>query len=139
MNLVEYYNSNITAIYQRVIALYNKGQPAYESSVDVPKLSLIPVPKNEKGKVKLNRAVYLWTIDCIRQLEAVINDLVAVYNDSGIIDYNIGDTPDIKLWLPERLAIDDTYIAKLSDDFEECKKLLDQLDKNLQPFLAGMN
>lgn len=136
MNLVEYYNSNITAIYQRVIALYNKGQPAYESSVDVPKLSLIPVP--EPGD-KLNRAVYLWTIDCIRQLEAVINDLVAVYNDSGIIDYEIGDTPDIKLWLPERLAIDDTYIAKLSDDFDDCKKLLDQLDKNLQPFLAGMN
>lgn len=133
MNLVEYYNSNITAIYQRVIALYNKGQPAYESSVDVPKLSLIPVP--EPGD-KLNRAVYLWTIDCIRQLEAVINDLVAVYNDSGIIDYEVGDTPDIKLWLPERLVIDDIYIAKLADDFGDCKKLLDQLDKNLQPFLT---
>ena len=136
MNLVEYYNDNITAIYQRVIVLYNKGQPAYEVSVDVPELSLVPVPKPGD---KLNWAVYLWTIDCIRQLEAVINDLVTVYNDSGIIDYNIGDTPDIKLWLPERLAIDDPYIAKLSDDFEECKKLLDQLEKNLQPFLAGMN
>lgn len=136
MNLVEYYNDNITAIYQRVIELYNKGQPAYEFSVDVPELSLIPVP--EPGD-KLNRAVYLWTIDCIRQLEAVINDLVAVYNESGIIDYEVGDTPDIKLWLPERLVIDDTYIAKLSDDFDDCKKLLDQLDKNLQPFLVGMN
>lgn len=135
MNLVEYYNDNITAIYQRVIALYNKGQPAYESEVDVPKLILIPVPKPGD---KLNRAVYLWTIDCIRQLEAVINDLVAVYNDSGIIDYEVGDTPDIKLWLPERLAIDDTYIAKLSDDFEVCNKALDGLDKNLQPFLAGV-
>lgn len=132
MNLVEYYNENITAIYQRVLALYNRGQPAYESDVDVPKLSLVPVPTGDK----LNRAVYLWTIDCIRQLEAVINDLVAVYNDSGIIDYEIGDTPDIKLWLPERLDIDDTYIAKLSDDFEDCKKLLDQLEKNLQPFLT---
>lgn len=133
MNLVKYYNDNITAIYQRVIALYNKGQPAYESSVDVPKLSLIPAPKPSD---KLNRAVYLWTIDCIRQLEAVINDLVAVYNGSGIVDYEVGDTPDIKLWLPERLVIDDTYIAKLSDNFEDCKKLLDQLDKNLQPFLT---
>lgn len=133
MNLVEYYNSNITAIYQRVIALYNKGQPAYEVSVDVPNLSLIPVPQSGG---KLNRAVYLWTIDSIRQLEAVINDLVAVYNDSGIIDYEVGDTPDIKLWLPERLVIDSIYIAKLSDDFDDCKKLLDQLDKNLQPFLT---
>ena len=136
MNLVEYYNDNITAIYQRVIALYNKGQPAYESSVDVPELSLVPVPNPDD---KLNRAVYLWTIDCIRQLEAVINDLVAVYNDSGIVDYEVGDTPNIKLWLPERLVIDDIYSAKLSDDFENCRKLLDQLDKNLQPFLAGMN
>lgn len=133
MNLVEYYNSNITAIYQRVIALYNKGQPAYEVSVDVPNLSLIPVPQSGG---KLNRAVYLWTIDSIRQLEAVINDLVAVYNDSGIIDYEVGDTPDIKLWLPERLVIDGIYIAKLSDDFDDCKKLLDQLDKDLQPFLT---
>ena len=136
MNVVKYYNDNITAIYQRVIALYNKGQPAYEYSVDVPELSLVPVPKPDD---KLNRAVYLWTIDCIRQLEAVINDLVAVYNDSGIVDYEVGDTPDIKLWLPERLVVDDTYIAKLSDDLDDCKKLLDQLDKNLQPFLVGMN
>lgn len=136
MNLVKYYNDNITAIYQRVIALYNKGQPAYETSVDVPELSLVPVPKPDD---KLNRAVYLWTIDCIRQLEAAINDLVAVYNDSGIVDYEVGDTPDIKLWLPERLVIDDIYIAKLSDNFEDCGKLLDQLDKNLQPFLVGMN
>lgn len=135
MNLVEYYNSNITAIYQRVIALYNKGQPAYESSVDVPKLSLIPVPKPGD---KLNRAVYLWTIDCIKQLEAVVNVLIDVYNDNGVIDYDVGDTPDIELWLPERLVIDDLYIAKLSDDFEACNKALDGLDKNLQPFLAGV-
>lgn len=139
MNLVKYYNDSITAIYQRVIALYNKGQPAYESEVDVPKLSLIPVPKPKKGqKIKLNRAIYLWTIDCIRQLEQVMNGLIGVYNDSGIIDYDVGDTPDIQLWLPERLVIDDTYIAKLSDDFTECNKLLDKLDKYLQPFLVGM-
>lgn len=135
MNLVEYYNSNITAIYQRVIALYNKGQPAYEADVATPKLELIPVPKPGD---KLNRAVYLWTIDCIKQLEAVVNALIDVYNDNKIIDYDVGDTPDIELWLPERLVIDDLYIAKLSDDFEACNKALDGLDKNLQPFLAGV-
>lgn len=134
MNLVKYYNDSISAIYQRVLALYNRGQPAYESDVDVPKLSLVPVPTGDK----LNRAVYLWTIDCIRQLEAVINGLVDVFNDYGIIDYELGDTPEIELWLPERLVIDDIYIAKLSDNFEICNKTLDGLDKNLQPFLAGM-
>lgn len=135
MNLVEYYNDNITAIYQRVIALYNKGQPAYEADVAAPKLELIPVPKPGD---KLNRAVYLWTIDCIKQLEAVVNALIGVYNDNGVIDYDVGDTPDVELWLPERLVIDDLYIAKLSDDFEACNKALDGLDKNLQPFLAGV-
>ena len=133
MNLVKYYNDNITAIYQRVLALYNKGQPAYEADVATPKLELIPVPKPGD---KLNRAVYLWTIDCIKQLEAVVNALIDVYNDNGVIDYEVGDTPDVELWLPERLVIDDLYIAKLSDDFEDCKKLLDQLEKNLQPFLT---
>ena len=136
MNLVKYYNDNITAIYQRVIALYNKGQPAYEADVATPKLELIPVPKPGD---KLNRAVYLWTINCIKQLEAVVNALINVYNNNGVIDYDVGDTPDVELWLPERLVIDDLYIAKLSDDFDDCKKLLDQLDKNLQPFLVGMN
>ena len=135
MNLVEYYNENITAIYQRVIALYNKGQPAYEADVATPKLELIPVPKPGD---KLNRSVYLWTIDCIKQLEAVVNALIDVYNDNGVIDYDVGDTPDVELWLPERLAIDDLYIAKLSDNFEACNKALDGLDKNLQPFLAGV-
>lgn len=133
MNLVKYYNDNITAIYQRVLALYNKGQPAYEADVATPKLELIPVPKPGD---KLNRAVYLWTIDCIKQLEAVVNALIDVYNDNGVIDYDVGDTPDVELWLPERLVIDDLYIAKLSDDFDDCKKLLDQLEKNLQPFLT---
>ena len=133
MNLVKNYNDNIQSIYNRVLALYNKGQPAYEADVETPKLELIPVPKPGD---KLNRAVYLWTIDCIKQLEAVVNALIDVYNDNGVIDYEVGDTPDVELWLPERLVIDDLYIAKLSDDFEDCKKLLDQLEKNLQPFLT---
>lgn len=135
MNLIKYYNDNIQSIYNRVLALYNKGQPAYEADVAMPKLELIPVPKPGD---KLNRAVYLWTIDCIKQLEAVVNALIDVYNDNGVIDYDVGDTPDVELWLPERLAIDDLYIAKLSDDFEACNKALDGLDKNLQPFLAGV-
>lgn len=135
MNLVKYYSDSIQSIYNRVLALYNKGQPAYEADVSVPKLELIPVPKPGD---KLNRAVYLWTIDCIKQLEAVVNELIGVYNDNGIIDYDVGDTPDVELWLPERLVIDNIYIAKLSDDFEACNKALDGLDKNLQPFLAGV-
>ncbi|WHO84891.1 hypothetical protein [Limosilactobacillus oris] len=135
MNLVKYYNDSIQAIYQRVGALYARGQPAYDGDVEVPELKLVPVP--QPGD-KLNRAVYLWTLDCIKQLQAVMNGLIDVYNDAGIIDYDTGDTPELKLWLPERLVIDNIYIAKLADNFEECNKVLDGLDKNLQPFLAGM-
>lgn len=135
MNLVKYYNDSIQAIYQRVGALYARGQPAYDGDVEVPELKLVPVP--QPGD-KLNRAVYLWTLDCIKQLQAVMNGLIDVYNDAGIIDYDTGDTPELKLWMPERLVIDNIYIAKLADNFEECNKVLDGLDKNLQPFLAGM-
>ena len=135
MNLVKYYNDNIQSIYNEIDSLYKQGQAAYEGAVDVPKLKLLPVP--QPGD-KLNRAVYLWTIDCIKQLEAEVNGVIDVYNDNGIIDYDTGETPEIELWLPHRLVIDDIYIAKLSDDFEKCKKLLNQLNKNLQPFLVGM-
>ncbi len=135
MNLVKYYNDNIQSIYNEIDSLYKQGQAAYEGAVDVPKLKLLPVP--QPGD-KLNRAVYLWTIDCIKQLEAVMNGVIDVYNDNGIIDYDTGETPEIELWLLHRLVIDDIYIAKLSDDFEKCKKLLNQLNKNLQPFLVGM-
>lgn len=135
MNLINYYNSNIQSIYNEIADLYKRGQIAYEGGIDIPKLKMVPVPQPCK---KLNRAVYLWTRECIRQLEMVINDLVGVYNNNGIIDYNTGETSTIRLWIPDSLCIDDLYIAKLSDDFEKCKKLLDQLNKNLQPFLVGM-
>lgn len=135
MNLVKYYNDNIQSIYNEIDSLYKQGQAAYEDAVDVPNLKLLPVPQTGD---KLNRAVYLWTIDCIKQLEAVMNGVIDVYNDNGIIDYDTGEIPEIELWLPHRLVIDDIYIAKLSDDFEKCKKLLNQLNKNLQPFLVGM-
>lgn len=118
MNLVKYYNDNIQSIYNEIDSLYKQGQAAYEGAVDVPNLKLLPVP--QPGD-KLNRAVYLWTIDCIKQLEAVMNGVIDVYNDNGIIDYDTGETPEIELWLPHRLVIDDIYIAKLSDDFENVK------------------
>lgn len=135
MNLINFYNSNIQSIYSEIVDLYRRGQIAYEGDVDIPELKLVPTPQPCK---KTNRAVYLWTRECIRQLEMVMNDLIGVYNDNGIINYDTGETSTIRLWMPDSLAIDDPYIAKLSDDFEKCKKLLDQLNKNLQPFLVGM-
>ena len=134
MNLVKYYNDNIQSIYSRIEALYQQGQQAFDNSIEVPKLKLLPAPKNTQ---KLNRAVYLWTLDCIKQLQEVMNTLIGVYNDAGVIDYDVGDTEELTLWLPERLAIDDPYIAKLADDFDVCNKVLDNLLKYLQSYTTG--
>ena len=137
MNLVKYYNDNISSIYSRIQTLYQQGQQAFDSSIEVPKLNLLSVPKSNSGEIKLNRAVYLWTLDCIKQLQEVINDLIVVYNDAGVIDYDAGDTEELTLWIPERLAVDDIYIAKLSDNFEQCNKVLDNLLKYLQSYTTG--
>lgn len=133
MNLVDTYNSNITSIYQRIISLYNKASPYFDSEVEVPELKLVPLNNPSK---KLNLVVFLWTIDCIKQLERAVNNLIKTYNDSLIINYQVGETPDIVLWLPECLAVDDDYNTKLSGDFEKCNKALDQLETNLEPFLV---
>lgn len=137
MNLVKYYNDNISSIYSRIQTLYQQGQQAFDSSIEVPKLKLLSVPKSNSGEIKLNRAVYLWTLDCIKQLQEAINDLIVVYNDAGVIDYDAGDTEELTLWIPERLAVDDIYIAKLSDNFEQCNKVLDNLLKYLQSYTTG--
>lgn len=137
MNLVKYYNDNISSIYSRIQTLYQQGQQAFDSSIEVPELKLLSVPKSNSGEIKLNRAVYLWTLDCIKQLQEVINDLIVVYNDAGVIDYDAGDTEELTLWIPERLAVDDIYIAKLSDNFEQCNKVLDNLLKYLQSYTTG--
>lgn len=137
MNLVKYYNDNISSIYSRIQTLYQQGQQAFDSSIEVPKLKLLSVPKSNSGEIKLNRSVYLWTLDYIKQLQEVMNDLIVVYNDAGVIDYDAGDTEELTLWIPERLAVDDIYIAKLSDNFEQCNKVLDNLLKYLQSYTTG--
>lgn len=131
MDLAQTYQTNIRSIYDRVLVMYQRGQPFYETDVTVPKLTPLP-PTTEV----MNRAFYLWTLQCIRQLQGVINALIKVYNDNGIIDYEVGDTPTISLWLPRRLKIDDFYVQQLAADFKQCNDLLDQLNEYLQPFLV---
>ena len=131
MDLAQTYQTNIRSIYDRVLVMYQRGQPFYETDVTVPKLTPLPPPTEV-----MNRAFYLWTLKCIHQLQDVINALIKVYNDNGIIDYEVGDTPTISLWLPRRLKIDDFYTQQLAADFKQCNDLLDQLNEYLQPFLV---
>lgn len=132
MDLAQTYQTNIRSIYDRVLVMYQRGQPFYETDVTVPKLTPLPPPTEV-----MNRAFYLWTLQCIHQLQDVMNVLIKLYNDTGIIDYDIGDTPLLDLWLPRRLKIDDVYVSKLANDFKECNEVLDHLDQCLQPFLVN--
>ena len=132
MDLAQTYQTNIRSIYDRVLVMYQRGQPFNERDVTVPKLTPLPPPTEV-----MNRACYLLTFECIGQLQDVINILIKLYNDTGIIDYDVGDTPLLDLWLPRRLKIDDVYVSKLANDFKECNEVLDHLDQYLQPFLVN--
>lgn len=129
MNLIENYQTNIRSIYQRITDLYNKGQPFFDDDVKVPQLTVDDPPE----KI-MNRALYLWTIRCIQDLQTAMNEIVGLYNGAGIIDYDVGDTELVKLWLPDSLLLNDDYFNRLANDWKQCNEVLDKLDKILQTF-----
>ena len=132
MDLIHLYQTNIQQIYGRIKQLYSQSAIVIDQDYDTPSLTLLPFSGD-----KLNRQAYLWTLQCIDQLETTVNELVTAFNNNEIIDYDVGDTIQLKLWKPESLVIDNTYLTNLKNDFSECNKLIDQLTTYLQPFLAG--
>lgn len=132
MDLVATYQSNIQNIYNRIKDLYSKASPYFDQDVQLPGLQVV---KLNNPTDLLNRAVYQWTISCIRQLQMVMNNVIRDFNDNDIIDEDIGDTPELKLWLPERLVVDDIYMLKLQNNFDECNELLDKLNSYTLEFM----
>lgn len=124
MGLISYYQTNIQQIYNRIKDLYSEASPFFDAEVPPPDLNLTKL-NNSTGN--LNRTFYDWTIDCIKQLQTVMNTVVSDFNANGIVDEDIGDTPMLKLWLPERLAVDEVYTMKLKNDFDECNRIIDNL------------
>lgn len=121
------YVSNIQAIYNRVKKLHQNVHSIFMD--DGESLSLtISSPQNS---VRLNRTVYLWTIESIKHLQAVMNQVVDLCDQYGLTD----DANSIKLWLPQRLTIDDIYTQKLKNNFDICNKLLDKLEQHLKDFV----
>lgn len=121
------YVSNIQAIYNRVKKLHQNVHSIFMD--DGESLSLtISAPQNS---VRLNRTVYLWTIESIKHLQAVMNQVVDLCDQYGLTD----DANSIKLWLPQRLTIDDIYTQKLKNNFDICNKLLDKLEQHLKDFV----
>ena len=133
-DLVDFYYDNIKSIYQRVNHLLQIVNAVFMPDDDnVPSL-VINRPPNDR----MNRAVYLWTLDSIDHLQAVVDYLIGTYNDYSLIDYQTGqETAEIKLWRPERLVIDDDYWNKLQNDFDRVNKLLDQLEEYAEPYVKG--
>lgn len=121
------YVSNIQAIYNRVKKLHQNVHSIFMD--DGESLSLtISAPQNS---ARLNRTVYLWTIESIKHLQAVMNEVVDLCDQYGLSD----DANSTKLWLPQRLTIDDIYTQKLKNNFDICNKLLDKLEQHLKDFV----
>lgn len=133
-NLVDYYQDNLTEIYDRVKKLSNIVETVFmPDELDVPNLIVEPI-----NATMLNRSVYLWTNRVIKHLQVVVDWLVGVYNDYNLVDVQAGEnTSTIKLWQPESLVIDDDYINKIKEDFEAVNGLLDRLFEYSKPYVKG--
>lgn len=128
--LIGMYVKNITDIYNRVKQLQNGIDSIFMD--DSTQLDLTINPPQIK---LLNRAAYLWTIESMTHLQEVMNWVVDLCNQYGIVDVDTGEnTGYLSLWLPRRLAIDDIYKQKLKADFELCNKLLDKLSEHMKIF-----
>lgn len=131
-NLVDYYITNIQAIYDRIKRLYNIVNGIFMDDLKLNDLKISP-PANASGL--LNRAVYLWSINSINQLQRVLDEVVGTFNGYNLIDWTTGDsTNTIKLWKPMNLILDDDYYKHLSDNFKRANELLDQLEKYAEPY-----
>ena len=128
--LIGMYVKNITDIYNRVKKLQNDINSIFMD--DSTQLDLTVNPPQIK---LLNRTAYLWTIETMMHLQEVMNWVVDLCNQYGIVDVETGkNTGYLTLWLPRRLSIDDIYQQKLKDDFELCNKLLDKLTEQMKIF-----
>ena len=135
-NLVDYYVTNIQTIYDRIKRLYHIVNGVFMDDLKPTNLKISP-PENPSGL--LTRAVYLWSIQSIDQLQNILDEIVGVFNGYNLIDWSTGDsTSTIDLWRPLTLIIDETYYKQLSDNFERTNKLLDQLEQYVKPYEKGV-
>lgn len=128
--LIGMYVKNITDIYNRVKKLQNGINSIFMD--DSTQLDLTVKPPQIK---RLNRTAYLWTIETMMHLQEVMNWVVDLCNQYGIVDVETGEnTGYLTLWLPRRLSIDDIYRQKLKNDFDLCNKLLEKLNEHIKIF-----
>lgn len=134
VNLVDYYYDNLTRIYQRVKKLEDIINTVFmPDDLDTPSLEVKPVTTQ-----MLNLAAYRWTLECMRQLQDVVDWLVGTFNGYNLVDLTTGEaTPTLNLWQPNSLMIDDNYWQQLQQNFDRVNKLLDQLEEYAEPYVKG--
>lgn len=124
IRLISIYKNRLYMIYAKIRALY-KMDADYFDDDEVPSFEVAKLATNE---VLLNRTVYLWTIKVMLNLQQDVNQIVKAFNEDSFIDPETGkETNELKLWIPRRLTLDETYREKLNHNFKSVNALLDRL------------
>lgn len=125
MNLVDYYVTNIQAIYDKINHENSLLAQIYPDDFKDEQLKISP-PSDTGGL--LNRSVYLWTLQAINDLQTVLDQFLDAFNSQGLYDpQNYHPTERLILWKPRQLVLDSTYQKRLTDNFKKANQLVDAL------------
>lgn len=127
MDLISYMTSNITAVYQRIVYLYQLEMEVNDDyELSVPTLTV-----EECHETVLNRNVRLWMLRVLKCMAYDINSLVTLYNKQQLIDWDADGeplTPPYSVVIPTSLAFSEVKTV-LDDDFKRALELLGQLER----------
>mgnify|MGYP006882978124 FL=1 len=128
----DHVTQSIQSIYDRIIELYKlEVQINLDDELEIPELKVEPCPTDLQ-----NYVFYLWLTRVLQQLEKVLNDVIAFYNDSGFVDEDgYGDTAFIHLYIPRiEIFYDDDYLKKIENDLKLASDTVDRLFKYAKQF-----
>lgn len=127
MDLISYMTSNITAVYQRIVYLYQLEMEVNDDyELSVPTLTV-----EECHETVLNRNVRLWMLRVLKCMAYDINSLVTLYNKQQLINWDADGeplTPPYSVVMPTSLAFSEVKTV-LDDDFKRALELLGQLEQ----------
>ena len=127
MDLIGYVTSSIDAVYQKIAYLY---QLEVEVNDDY-ELSVPTLTVDDCHETALNRNARLWILRALKCMAYDINNLVALYNNQQLIDWDADGeplTPPYSVVMPTSLAFSDAKTI-LDDDFKRAFELLGQLER----------
>lgn len=127
MDLIGYVTNNIADIYQKIAYLY---QLEIEVNDDY-ELSVPTLTVEECRETALNGNARLWMFRALKCMAYDINNLVTLYNNQQLIDWDADGeplTPPYSVVMPTSLAFSDVNTV-LDDDFKRALELLGQLER----------